>query len=171
MTDKEKQRLEFARSSKHEYPPNDIHVNTQIQKTALIGEDGFGWARDEDGKLVRVNHSGNVVIHNQVQIRAFVTIDRAVKGSTIIGQGTKIDHHCHIAHNVVIGEWNTFAAGCIIEGSCEVGSHNTFGAGVIVQRKVKIGNNNTFGSGAVVTKDIGDNGVYVGNPARLLRWK
>lgn len=169
MTEKEKERLEYAKNSVELHPYNNIHYSAFIHRTACIGDNGFGWARDVDGSLIEMKHGGNVVIEKNVVIRAYVTVDRAVNGSTVIGEGTKIDHHCHIAHAVKIGKHNTFANGCVIEGSCEVGDRNTFGTNVVVQRKVKIGSNNKFGSGTVVTKDIGDNGVYVGNPARFLK--
>ena len=169
LTDREKKRLEFAKSSPHATPYDKIHMEAKIHPTAIIGFDGFGWARDYDNSLVKVNHSGNVVINKDVEIRAFVTVDRAVNGSTVIEEGTKVDHHCHIAHAVKLGKWNTLAAHTVIEGSCVIGDGNTFGAGVIVQRKVVIGNNNIFGSGCVVTKDCEDNGIYIGNPARLFR--
>lgn len=110
-------------------------------------------------------------IGDYVEIREFCTVDRGVKRGTEIQTGTKIDHHCHIAHNVKIGKWNTFAAGCYIEGSCEIGDYNTFGTGVIVQKKVKVGSNCIIGSGAVITKDVADYSVIVGNPGRLLRMK
>jgi UDP-3-O-[3-hydroxymyristoyl] glucosamine N-acyltransferase len=169
MTDKEKARLEFAKNSIIKIVDNKIHKLSSIHPTSMIGYDGFGFARDIDGTLVKINHAGNVIIEKDVEIRAFVTVDRAVNGSTIIGEGTKIDHHCHIAHGAKIGKWNTFANGCVIEGSCEVGDYNTFGTNVIVQRKVKIGSHCKFGSGAVVTKDVADNSVMVGNPAKLLK--
>ena len=162
------ERLAFARSHKFSLPNDEIHACAFIHRLAEVGGDGFGWVRDEEMRLIEMPHAGNVVIEKEVVIRAFVTVDRAVQGSTVIREGTKIDHHCHIAHNVQIGKHNTLANGCIIEGSCIVGDYNTFGAGVIVQRKVKIGNNCKFGSGAVVVKDVEDNSVMVGNPARRL---
>lgn len=165
----EEERLQYAKSISDEFPPNDIDVICVIHKTSVIGGDGFGWVRQPDGSLFRFPHRGNVVIGRFVVIRDFVTVDRAVNGSTVIGDGTVIDHHCHIAHGAKIGKHNTLANGCIIEGSCEVGDYNTFGAGVIVQTKVKIGNHCKFGSGAVVTKDVEDYSIMVGNPARLLR--
>lgn len=172
----EEERLQFARSHKEEWPNNVFdgkeHLpNNQygIGDGILIGWDGFGYVRQEDGSLLKMPHAGNVVIEKDVEIRAFVTIDRAVVGSTIIKEGTKIDHHCHIAHGAKIGKHNTLANGCIIEGSCEVGDYNTFGAGVIVQTKVKIGSRCILGSGSVITKDVDDDSVMVGNPARLLR--
>lgn len=169
MTDKEKARLEFAKNSPELHPYNNIHASAYIHRTAIIGQDGFGWARDIDKTLVKVNHAGNVVIDKYVEVREYCTIDRSVKGSTFIGEGTKIDHGVHIAHNVHVGRYNTIAAHCVIEGSCVIGNHNTFGANVTVQRKVKIGNNCIIGSGSVVTKDVADFSVIVGNPGRVLK--
>ena len=162
-------RLEYAKQSKSVWIGNEIGDNCSFHPTAIIGNDGFGFARDTDGSLIKVNHASNVIIGNNVEIRAYVTIDRGVINPTIIGEGNKFDYKVHVAHNVKIGKNNTLAAHTIIEGSCVVGDNNTFGAGVIVQRKVIIGSNNIFGSGCVVTKDVGDNCVMVGNPARKLR--
>jgi UDP-3-O-[3-hydroxymyristoyl] glucosamine N-acyltransferase len=165
----EEERLEFARNHRGTNPGGKvIGYGCLIHYTAIISEDGFGFARDENKELVTMPHAGRVVIGDDVLIRAFVTVDRGVVGDTVIGNGNRIDHHCHIAHGAKIGNHNTLANGCIIEGSCEVGDYNTFGAGVIVQTKVKIGSHCKFGSGAVVTKDVEDYSVMVGNPARRL---
>jgi UDP-3-O-[3-hydroxymyristoyl] glucosamine N-acyltransferase len=168
MTEQQKARLEYAKTAKEEWPENLIDPTAIIHPTAQIGMDGFGFAREVDGTYIKMPHAGNIEIHKFVEIRAFVTVDRAVNGSTIIGEGTKIDHHVHIAHNAKIGKYNTFANGCSIEGSCEIGSFNTFGSNVTVQRKVKIGNGCRFGSGAVVVKDVPDGSKVVGNPGRIL---
>lgn len=165
----EAERLAYAKSITDEFPDNEIHLRSVIHRTTVIGMDGFGWVRQENGKLYRMPHRGNVLIEKNVVIREFCTIDRATNGSTVIGEGTCIDHHSHIAHGAKIGKHNTLANGCIIEGSCEVGDYNTFGAGVIVQTKVKIGSHCIIGSGSVVTKDVEDYSVIVGNPGRLLR--
>jgi len=165
----EEERLAFARSHRYKLAENIIGDGVIIHYTAVVGGDGFGFVRDENKKLIEMPHAGRVVIEDDVLIRAFVTIDRGVVEDTVIGEGTRIDHHTHVAHNAKIGKHNTFANGCIIEGSCEVGDYNTFGAGVIVQTKVKIGNNCRFGSGAVVVKDVADNSVMVGNPAMWIR--
>jgi UDP-3-O-[3-hydroxymyristoyl] glucosamine N-acyltransferase len=163
------ERLSFARSHKKHWPGNLIDGSVTIHPTAVIGDDGFGYVRQEDQSLLAMPHAGGITIEKNVIIRAFVTIDRGVIRNTFIGEGSKLDHHVHCAHNVWIGKHNTLANGCIIEGSCEIGNYNTFGTGVIVQTKVKIGSNCIFGSGSVVTKDVEDNSVMVGNPARLLR--
>lgn len=163
------ERLAFAKSITSIQGNVSIHKSVDLHETAVIGEDGFGWVRDGDYKLLPMPHMYGVVIEKDVTIRAYVTIDRGVSRDTIIGEGTRVDHHSHLAHGCIIGKHNTLANGCIIEGSCEIGDYNTFGAGVIVQTKVKVGNNCIFGSGTVVTKDVEDNSVIVGNPGRLLR--
>ncbi|HEY3527255.1 MAG TPA: hypothetical protein VGK47_13740 [Nitrososphaeraceae archaeon] len=171
MTERQKKRLEFSKKSVYKPPIIQIDKTAIIHSKAVIGTSGFGFQRDEDGKLVKIRHSGGVKIGKEVEVRALVTIDAAtIEGNfTEIGEGNKIDHHCHFAHNTKVGKSNTFANGCVIEGSCEVGDFNTFGTNVIMQRKTKLGNNNIIGSGAVITKDFGDNLVLVGNPARILK--
>jgi len=95
-----------------------------------------------------------------------------VKGvSTLIAEGSKIDHKVHISHNCKIGKHTTIAANSSIEGSCVVGDYCTVGSNVTIQRKVKVGNWVTIGSGCVVTKDVPDYSVIVGNPHRILRFK
>jgi UDP-3-O-[3-hydroxymyristoyl] glucosamine N-acyltransferase len=134
----------------------------------VIGGAGFGYVRQGE-EILRMPHIGHVEIGKRVTIHNHVCIDRGVIGPTVIGDDSKIDNFCHIAHGAKIGRRNTLAAHTILEGSVQVGDDNTFGTGVIVQKKVIIGNNNLFGSGCVVTKPVGDNGIYVGNPARFLR--
>lgn len=173
MTDKEKARLDFARQSVSFKPDNQIADTAKISPRCSIGRDGFGFARDEEGKLVKIHHRGGVRIGDHVEVRDFATIDRATNEGTFteIGEGNQIDHHCHFAHNVKVGIWNTFANGCSIEGSCEVGDYNTFGSMVVMQRKTKIGSNCTIGSGSIITRDFPDNCIIVGAPARLVRFK
>jgi UDP-3-O-[3-hydroxymyristoyl] glucosamine N-acyltransferase len=148
---------------------NSVCENTKfdgpinIGQFNTIGGPGFGYE-----KGLHIKHLGNVVLGNGVVIHNHVNIDRGVLKSTVIGDGNKIDSLTHIAHQAILGANNTLAAHTIIEGSCVIGENNTFGTGVIVQRKVKVGNNNVFGSGCVVTKDVGDNGVWVGVPARKI---
>ena len=171
MTDKQLQRLEFAKSHKEKWIVNEIHSTAIIHPTAIIGDDGFGWVREIDGSYVKMPHAGNVVIHEGVEVRAFCTIDRAVTGSTVIGEFTKLDHKVHIGHGAKLGKYNTIAANSSIEGSCVIGDYCTIGSNVTVQRKVIVGNNVIVGSGCVVTKDVPSNAVIVGNPHKILRFQ
>lgn len=169
MSEKEEIRLKFAKSIWDEYPKNIIDSNADISGESKIGSDGFGWVRQEDGTLYRMPHQGNIVIEKDVLIRQYVTIDRAVIGSTVIGEGTKIDHHVHIAHGCKIGKHNTIANGTSIEGSCIVGDYNTFGSNVTVRTKAKIGSYCIIGSGSVVVKDVPDGSIVAGNPAKEIK--
>lgn len=162
MTPQEEARLQYAKDSLFHRPPDEINPTAIIYPSALIGDDGFGFARDYDKTLVKMQHAGNVIIQANVEIRAFTTVDRAVNGSTIIGEGTKIDHHCHIAHGAKIGKWNTLADNTTIEGGCEIGDYNTFGSNVVVQTKVKVGSNCKIGSNSTIVRDVPDNTIVTG---------
>src|SRR5688572_3074393 len=102
----EEERLAFARA--HKWAKGEILIKSPelIHETAVIGGDGFGWVRDGDYRLLEMPHAGGLVIDKNVVIRAFVTVDRAVKGMTFIGEGSKLDHHCHVAHAARIGKYN-----------------------------------------------------------------
>lgn len=156
------QRLEYARSTNPEFPDDEINLSAHIDSSAQIGQDGFGWVRDEVGQLVKMPHRGNVVIHANVSIGACTCIDRAVNGSTLIGEGTKIDNLCHIAHGVKIGKHCLIVAGTLIGGSSEIGDYCFLGINCSIKNKVKIGNNCTIGMGAIVLSDVPDNTVVKG---------
>jgi UDP-3-O-[3-hydroxymyristoyl] glucosamine N-acyltransferase len=158
----EAERLEFAKSLKEEWPDNVIHESVLVKEFACIGGDGFGYAREEDGTLVKMPHTGNVIIEENVEIGAYTCIDRAVIGSTIIGAGTKIDNLVHIAHGAKIGKNCLIVAGSVIGGSAEIGDNCFIGINASIKNKVKIGNNVTVGMGAIVLKDVPDNTTVKG---------
>ena len=86
------------------YPGMIIGDNVIIHSNAVIGSDGFGNAPQPDGTWEKIEHLGNVIIGDNVEIGAGTTIDKSEMESTIIGKGVKIDNLCQIAHNVVIGD-------------------------------------------------------------------
>ena len=92
----------------------------------MIGSDGFGFQPTKDG-FQKIPQLGNVVLENDVEIGSNCTIDRGTIGSTIIGQGTKIDNLIQIAHNVKIGKHNVIAAQVGIAGSTTIGDWNQIG--------------------------------------------
>lgn len=164
----ETERLSFAKQHKEDWPPNMFHPSVKIGKNTVIGADGFGYVRQDDGTLLKMPHAGNVIIEENVEIGSNTCIDRAVVGSTIIGAGTKIDNLVHIAHGVKIGKNCLIVAGAVIGGSTEIGDNCFIGINASIKNKVKIGNNVTVGMGAVVLKDVPDGVTVVGNPARIL---
>lgn len=163
------ERLNYAANNQSEYKKNEIAQGVDIGDYCKIGRDGFGWARDKDGSLVKIPHKGNIVIERNVTIGSNVCIDRAVTGSTVIGEGTKIDNLVHIAHGAKIGKHCLIVAGVVIGGSSEIGDYSYIGMGALIKNKVTIGKNVLIGMGAVVTKDVPDNEIWVGNPAKFLR--
>lgn len=164
----EQERLEFARSLKWNRPKDQIDESCDIHPTAVIGSDGFGFVRDEEFELLPMPHTGNVILEPMVRVGAHTCIDRAVVGSTVIGEGTKIDNLVHVGHGAKIGKHCLLVAGCVIGGSAEIGDYSYIGMGALIKNKVKIGNNVTIGMGAVVLKDVPHGETWVGNPARKL---
>ena len=133
----------------------------------MIGADGFGYVFD-GRKQAKVPQVGNVVIENDVEIGACVTIDRATIGSTIIRQGTKIDNLVQIAHNVEIGSHSCLSAQVGISGSSKVGNYVTMGGRVGLGDHVEIGDQTMLGAQAGVpsNKKIPPKQVWIGAPAR-----
>lgn len=152
---------------------NQIASNTKydIRKVifgdwCVIGGVGFGYERDEHGNLYQMPHVGNVIIGDNVVIHNQVNIDRAVIGSTIIGEGTKIDSLVHVGHGAKVGENVLIVSGVVLGGSCEIGDNTFLGMNASVKNKIKVGCNVTIGMNAVVTKDVPDNVTVIGNPAK-----
>jgi UDP-3-O-[3-hydroxymyristoyl] glucosamine N-acyltransferase len=140
--------------------------NVVIQAGAVIGSDGFGHTRLENGSLDHFPHIGGVDIGDNVQIGSNACIDRGVLGNTMIGNGTKLNSLAFVAHNVEIGEDNLISVGVLINGSAVIGHRNFIGTGANIRNKVKIGNDNTIGMGSVIIKNIENNKTVVGNPGK-----
>lgn len=144
-----------------------VGSDVKIKPGAIIGADGFGFERTEDGNLERFPHIGGVVIEDQAEIGANTCVDRGTLDRTVIGFGTKVDNLVHVGHNAKIGRNCLIAAGSVICGS-EVGDNCFVGVGARVKQKVRIGRNVVIGMGAVVLKDVPDNATVIGVPAHLL---
>ncbi|MFO7619628.1 MAG: LpxD N-terminal domain-containing protein [Thermoplasmata archaeon] len=146
-----------------------IGERVSINSGTVVGADGFGYERDENGVLVRFPNVGGVVIEHDVDIGSNTSIDRGTLGDTHIGEGTKIDNLCHIAHNVVIGRHCSIIAESMIGGSVIIGDYAWVAPSACIRDGIKIGRNSTVGLGAVVTKDVPDNAVVMGVPAKSIR--
>jgi UDP-3-O-[3-hydroxymyristoyl] glucosamine N-acyltransferase len=134
-----------------------------IHSGTVIGSDGFGYVF-EKGIHYKIPQVGAVVIEDDVEIGANVSIDRATTGNTVIGKGTKIDNLVQIAHNVKIGEKSLIIAQVGISGSSEIGSF------VTVAGQAGIADHATIESGTIIGAQSGimghlKKGVYSGSPA------
>jgi len=155
------------------YPNVTIYNNTVvgddciIHAGSVIGSDGFGYAHTKDGRHIKIYHNGNVVLQNSVEIGANCTIDRAVFGSTIIKQGSKIDNLVQIGHNCVIGENSILVSQVGLSGSSELGRNVVMGGQSATAGHLKIGDFATIAARGGVTKDIEGGKVYGGFPLTL----
>ncbi|RLE13749.1 UDP-3-O-(3-hydroxymyristoyl)glucosamine N-acyltransferase [Candidatus Aerophobetes bacterium] len=137
-----------------------------IHSGTVIGSDGFGFVRKMNGSYYKIPQIGRVVIEDNVEIGANVTIDRATTGETRIGQGTKIDNLVHIAHNVSIGSNVAIVALVGISGSCKIGSGVILAGQAGVTDHVCIGDNTVVAAKSGVTKDVPSDTFVSGFPAR-----
>jgi UDP-3-O-[3-hydroxymyristoyl] glucosamine N-acyltransferase len=136
-----------------------------IHSGAIIGSDGFGFARD--GEVYRkIPQIGDVVIEDDVEIGANVTIDRATTGTTFVGRGTKIDNLVQVAHNVVIRENCVLVAQVGIGGSTELGKGVSLAGQAGAVGHIKIGDGAVVAAQAGVMKSIPANTMVSGYPAR-----
>jgi UDP-3-O-[3-hydroxymyristoyl] glucosamine N-acyltransferase len=140
-----------------------------VHPGAVIGSDGFGYNPDEEGVYHKVFQIGNVVIEDDVEIGANVTIDRAALGSTLIKQGVKIDNLVQIAHNVIIEENTVLASQVGIAGSTKVGKNCILAGQVGVIGHIELVDKTVLIAQSGVSKSIKKPGYYFGSPAKELR--
>jgi len=136
-----------------------------VQNGAIIGSDGFGFAKDDAGRYEKIAQMGVVVIEDDVEIGALTAVDRAALNETRIGRGTKIDNLVQIGHSVTIGSDSVLAGQVGIAGSAKVGSR------VILAGQVGVVGHLEIGDGAIVTAqtgvpgDVAPGAVISGSPA------
>jgi UDP-3-O-[3-hydroxymyristoyl] glucosamine N-acyltransferase len=147
------------------YPLTQIGHRVRIHSGSVIGSDGFGYVLDA-GVHRKVPQIGHVIIHDDVEIGANVTIDRGALGPTVIGKGTKIDNLVQVAHNVVIGEHGLLVAQAGIAGSSRLGNYVTLAGQAGVAGHLKIGNQVTVAAQSGVMRDIPDGEKWLGAPAQ-----
>ena len=144
------------------YSRTRIGARAIIHSGAVIGADGFGFARERDGSWVKIPQTGGVLIGDDVEIGANTTIDRGAIDATEIGHGVKLDNQIQVAHNVHIGD-HTAIAGCVgIAGSARIGRRCTFGGAAMILGHLEIADDVNVSSGTMVAKSITKAGSYTG---------
>ena len=151
------------------HPMTVIYDQCQIGKRCIlhggvvIGSDGFGFAPDfsaQGGEWVKIPQTGRVIIGNDVECGASMTVDRGAMADTIIGDGCKFDNQVQIGHNVKVGA-HTVMAGCSgIAGSTEVGTLCVIGGYTNFSGHLKIADRTTVSGGTSITKSIKEPGGH-----------
>lgn len=135
-----------------------------LQPGAVIGSCGFGYIMNKEGKHIKLNQIGYVVLEDDVEIGANATIDRARFKVTRIAKGTKIDNLVQIAHGVQVGEDNIIIAQTGIAGSTTTGKHVIIAGQVAVNGHISIGDGVIISARSGVSKSLPKAGKYGGVP-------
>jgi UDP-3-O-[3-hydroxymyristoyl] glucosamine N-acyltransferase len=120
-----------------------------VQDHAVVGSDGFGFAADAAGTMIKIPQVGTVVVGDDVEIGVSTAIDRPPIGATVIGAGTKIDNLVQIGHGVELGERVILVSQVGIAGS------TTVGAGTVLAGQVGVAGHLTLGKGVRATAQTG----------------
>lgn len=137
-----------------------------IHSGTVVGSDGFGYDVQPNGTHVKIPQLGIVVIEDDVELGACVTVDRARFNKTVIGHGSKIDNMVQIAHNVILGPNCVIAAQSGISGSSVLGRNVILGGQVGVSDHVKIGDFVIAGAKTGIHKSYPTNTTLFGYPSK-----
>jgi UDP-3-O-[3-hydroxymyristoyl] glucosamine N-acyltransferase len=146
------------------YERTIIGDNVIIQSNSVIGGDAF-YYKKENGAYQKWHSCGRTILQDDVEIGAGCTIDKGVSGDTIIGKGTKIDNHVHIAHGVEIGEHSLIAAQVGVAGKTIIGKNVILWGQVGVSKDLKIADNVQVYAQSGVSNDLAEGKAYFGSPA------
>jgi UDP-3-O-[3-hydroxymyristoyl] glucosamine N-acyltransferase len=126
-----------------------IGAHCVIQSNSVIGSDGFGYAKQDDGSWYKILQTGTVILEDEVEVGALTTIDRATLGETRIAKGAKIDNLVQIGHGSVVGQDSLICAQVGMAGSTIVGKN------VILTGQVGVAGHLTIGDNVVATPQTG----------------
>jgi UDP-3-O-[3-hydroxymyristoyl] glucosamine N-acyltransferase len=145
------------------YHQCQVGNNCIIHAGAVIGADGFGFAKNPDGSYFKMPQNGHVIIEDNVEIGANTCIDRGSMGPTILRKGVKLDNQIQIGHNVELGNNTAMAACSAIAGSTKVGKDCIIAGMVGISGHIQIADNTTIGAFSGVSKSITEPGqIYQG---------
>lgn len=146
------------------YPDVTIGDRVILHASATIGADGFGY-RFRGGKFEKIPQLGTVRVDNDCEIGACTTVDRGMIGSTVIGEGTKLDNLVMIGHNCELGKHNVLVSQVGFAGSVTTGDYVRCAGHVGVGDHVHLGTGCTLAAKAGVHKDVPAGETQVGVPA------
>jgi len=126
--------------------------NVILQNGAVIGADGFGFAKDTQGRWQKIVQSGPAILEDDVEVQALACVDRASVGETRVRRGAKLDNLVQVGHGSSVGEDALLCAQVGLAGSTEIGKN------VILAGQVGVAGHCRIGDGVVVTAQSGTHG-------------
>jgi len=147
------------------YAHTEVGNRVRMHSGTVVGSDGFGYVLD-NGTHRKVPQIGCVIICDDVELGANVTVDRGALGPTIVGKGTKVDNLVQIAHNVTVGEHCIIVSQAGIAGSTKLGNYVILGGQVGLAGHLKIGNRVSVGAQSGVMHNIPDGETWLWSPAQ-----
>jgi UDP-3-O-[3-hydroxymyristoyl] glucosamine N-acyltransferase len=142
-----------------------IGNDVTLQNGAIVGSDGFGFARQADGSYYKIVQAGTVVVEDGVEIQAHTCIDRASVGETRIRRGAKLDNLVQVGHGCDVGEHTLLCGQVGLAGSSKIGRKVVLAGQVGVAGHLKIGDNVIASSQSGIPNDVEANRVVSGYPA------
>lgn len=142
-----------------------IGSNTIIRHGSVIGGNGFEFKRNSNFSILSVNHYGKTIIGENVELKEYTTIHKAVFewDYTFIDDFTKVDSHVHIGHATKIGKRCLIGSHCNLAGNIIVQDDVYIGLGSTITNRIIIGSSSKISLGSVVTKDVISNTTVTGN--------
>jgi len=141
---------------------NGVIMHTGV----IIGTDDIAFERNDNGELERFPQISGVTIEDDVEVGADSVICRGSLSNTLIGKATKLGTEVVVGHGVTIGKYCIIAAGTVIAGSARIGDRTSIGPRTCIRESITVGEKVTIEAGSVVHKDVSDNMVVAGSPAR-----
>lgn len=149
------------------YDKSVIGENCILHAGCVIGSDGYGYVPTSQGEHIKIYHFGKVILESNVEIGANTTIDRGVFGTTLIGEGTKIDNLVQVAHNCKLGPRCIIVSQTGISGSTTLGRNVVMGGQSATAGHLQIGDFATIAARGGVTKSVEGGKTYAGFPLIL----
>src|ERR687887_1154094 len=136
-----------------------------VHNNAVVGSDGFGYAKDERGRWLKIPQTGRVVVEDDVEIGAGTTVDRASVGETRIRRGAKLDNLVQVGHSCAVGEDALLCAQVGLAGSSRVGRRVILAGQVGVAGHLEIGDDVVLTAKSATSHDVPAGRVLSGIPA------
>jgi UDP-3-O-[3-hydroxymyristoyl] glucosamine N-acyltransferase len=143
-----------------------------LQNGVVVGSDGYGFARQADGRWYKMRQAGITVIDDDVEIQAHSAIDRATIGETHVARGTKIDNLVQVGHACKVGEDTLLCGQVGLAGTTRVGNRCILAGQVGAAGHLTIGDGATLTAQSGVPNDVPAGAVFSGYPAMdNLAWR